>query len=410
MHSATKAFADHTMKLAKEVQDDYDKIRLMEPLITEDLLQVANDQGNTLDGLVYSVKTASSVDDKISRMTASKPHVTSEKALKNLPDIVRYTQICKHDDIIKTAQDTKQKLEEKGYKLSVVRNYYLNPYPGTGYQGLHMNFISPQGVTFELQVHSEESFAVKQKGHEMYEVFRAVSTPIEKKEEIKPKIQELHGSVAKPSGYEQMPTFMLSPDEIRQFMASIPPIEHDMKREDGCLQYRITQDGKELISGCEIESTDHSMTVFRTMENKDDMECFCITPEGVCSKEFHLPDKDLMTNTTIDQFKTVGAVMENVHQTWENVQKAGTDEKTKQTLEMADTPVKILRAVKEQRQWVHDLTEQKDTKPDEKLQELKAMMKRLTENVLPQAKMQLETSRKEIEKQGKEEKNEQRER
>ena len=173
------------------LNEEYEKTRMLEPLITADIRKVTSQLGTGLTGVEFSVKTGTSIADKLERAkqyadearakiaflggkTAGKfdPHAE----LAKMKDVIRYTEICPHDDIISTTKRTIEEMKKQGYELSGVKNYYANPFTGTGYMGVHLNFISPYGNEFELQVHSKESFDVKQKGHDLYEKIRAVGT------------------------------------------------------------------------------------------------------------------------------------------------------------------------------------------------------------------------------------------
>lgn len=289
--SANMATIDHKLQGFTELQDEYDKIRFLEPLITHDLNNVVEENGTKLDGLQYSVKTASSITDKMERITNTKQgKMTPKEALEKMTDLIRYTQICEHNDIFTVARQTIEALTSKGYMLSKVQNYYETPYKTTGYKGLHLNFISPQGQVFELQIHSEESFAAKQKGHELYEVIRAVSTPIEKKNELRPEIFRIHNTVPNPPGYNTLHNFMATKEEIKTFITSISEVEAKITRTDDITIFSLMQNEKVLTEGLEIELSDRSAIVMRSIQEKD-AHYMDITQEGTCSKEEKIDPK-----------------------------------------------------------------------------------------------------------------------
>lgn len=70
--SATMAMVDHTLKSDKFncLSRDYNKIRVIEPLVTSAVKNTTNDLKTSLDGIEFSVKTASSVEDKLLRSEA----------------------------------------------------------------------------------------------------------------------------------------------------------------------------------------------------------------------------------------------------------------------------------------------------------------------------------------------------
>lgn len=263
--SANESFADKTFNMYPQLQEAFDKIRLLEPLITSEIARTSNMIGASLTGLQYSVKTASSIEDNIHRRCSSHD-ISPEESFDSLIDIIRYTQITEHDDIFKTAQNTISELQKKGFFLDRVKNYYKNPYSNTGYKGLHLGFISPQGQLFELQIHSEKSYSVKQQGHDLYERMRAISTPIEKKEEIKVLINKIHSSVKNPPGYTELDNFKAKKKDIEAFKQGLRKISIDIERpQDGCIAYSITDsiNGSNIITGIENTHSDGSVIAVR---------------------------------------------------------------------------------------------------------------------------------------------------
>ena len=82
--SASMAMVDHTLKSDKFncLSRDYNKIRVIEPLVTSAVKNTTNDLKTSLDGIEFSVKTASSVEDKLLRSEAK--HAQT-KAIHSLP-------------------------------------------------------------------------------------------------------------------------------------------------------------------------------------------------------------------------------------------------------------------------------------------------------------------------------------
>ena len=271
--SGTKASVNHKNEfMGQEAEGLYNKIRLTEPLITKDMDEITKSHGTRLAGLEYSVKTADSVSDKLMRMEKESHrkynNLDKEREVEIMKDIVRYTEICAHSKIFDTAKKSRKKLEEKGYVLSAVKNYYKNPYPETGYMGLHMNFISPYGQEIEFQVHSPESFNIKQEGHELYEIIRSVSATIADKDQLKDDLYDLHQSIEKPEGYQTVDNYQMPYNERRRIMAerssqinvklertrdsadrSIPPV----------VKYEVIHNGKVSLKGFECEFSDQGV-------------------------------------------------------------------------------------------------------------------------------------------------------
>ena len=166
--SGTMAMVNHTFtseQLNDKLFYEYNKIRVIEPLITSAINNVADNLETEFSGLEYSVKTAPSVEDKLLRAEKrdTSGRFSPKRELANFKDMIRYTEICNHRDIASVTKDTIEFMKEQGYTLSGTKNYYTHPFGATGYKGIHLNFISPYGQEIELQVHSKESFDADRK-------------------------------------------------------------------------------------------------------------------------------------------------------------------------------------------------------------------------------------------------------
>lgn len=350
--SGNRSLIDHTLQKFTSVQERYDEIRLLEPLITKDLSAIVEKLGGHLDGLEFSVKTASSICDKLERMEKN-GECSIEENMSKMPDIIRYTQICKHDDIFTSAKSIISTLEERGYKLKAVNNYYEKPYKTTGYKGLHMNLISPQGQIFELQIHSEKSFAAKQKGHEMYEEMRAVATPVERKEELKPIIMKIHSAVPDPPGYNELHNFRLSAEEEKAFRDTIAPVRTEIEKsnDESCLKYKISQNGKDLLDGFEMFFSDKSVLALRHFGDDKHSQSMSITNDGRCS------DTETVGKVKIKMtgLKKLQNVMECVSYHWFNKDKS--DPERRIVEEKAGSIKKIMKNMAAKDEFVMSLTE-----------------------------------------------------
>ena len=204
--SGTKAQKDHTVTgKSEECQKIYDEMRSKEPQITDDLCEIAADLDCEMFGLDFSVKTGSSVSEKIDRKRKDKklgPEVTDEQIIRGFADVVRYTTMGKHDDLANKAGEIITRLEKSGYEVPKVENKYL--IPDTDYKGIHLDVVSPTGLKFELQVHSEESMAVKEVNHKLYEESRKVDTPPERKAELERQMRANSAALPQPKGIENL--------------------------------------------------------------------------------------------------------------------------------------------------------------------------------------------------------------
>ena len=189
-----------------EAQYLYDKARANEKHITPEMLRIAGELGGKMVGLQYSVKTASSVEDKIQRrLKDSRGSKSDVQIVAEMGDLVRYTLEVEHGNLVPATRGTIAKLQELGYTVKKLDNRFL--VPNASYMGIHLDVVAPQGQLFELQIHSPDSRAIKDATHEKYEEARSVDTHPKRAKEI---LEEMRGEWAKlprPAGIENLTNF-----------------------------------------------------------------------------------------------------------------------------------------------------------------------------------------------------------
>ena len=166
-----------------------------------DMLEIADELGTSMEGLEYSVKTASSIMSKIERKTDTairqgRMPKSDVEYVQETGDLIRYTQIVPHDQMAAMTGKTISLLQTKGYVLEKVDNKYLNT--NGRYKAIHLDITSAQGVHFEMQIHSQETLAANRATHAMYEEWRSPDTPAERKEQLYKDIRSVYAAVAQP--------------------------------------------------------------------------------------------------------------------------------------------------------------------------------------------------------------------
>lgn len=209
--SASAAKIDRTLgqDVSREAHALYDKAVGAEPRITRAVAYLADSYDGRLDGIEFSVKTASSVRDKIERKVVEAQKrgktLTDADAVSQMDDLVRYTLVVDHDDIPKAAEAAVSRLGKEGIEVLELSNKYIGDEPT--YKGVHLICRASSGQTFELQVHSEDSLRIKNILHPYYEEWRKVSTSKERKEELQEYMQGLSARLRQPKGIEELKEF-----------------------------------------------------------------------------------------------------------------------------------------------------------------------------------------------------------
>lgn len=184
----------------KDVKRAFDRARTNEPKITRDVKAMAERFGVKNVGLDYRLKTEKSTMRKVKAEREENPRFKSDKeALNSLWDVVRYTQDGTADNVVSKGLDTLRALQEKGYKVAQIKNYWLvkdNPY-----KGINVKVLSPDGQKFEMQFNTPHNLEVKEEMHKYYELAR-VEKNAAKKKEYNDKMMELSTKYEPVKDYE----------------------------------------------------------------------------------------------------------------------------------------------------------------------------------------------------------------
>jgi hypothetical protein len=78
------------------------------------------------------------------------------------------------DNYTEGVTKTLDNLRESGYQASRIKNFWQK---GDDYQGINAKIKHPAGFEFEMQFHSPESLAMKEKTHTLYEERRVSKDP-----------------------------------------------------------------------------------------------------------------------------------------------------------------------------------------------------------------------------------------
>lgn len=280
--SGNRAVLDHWfVGRNPKLSEEYNKIRLIEPLIASDMRLFSKEFGMELRKLENSVKTASSIEDKLQR-TESVKHIFGEKfdeleSFRSFKDNIRYTMIVEHDEIFDKGKKLMEELESNGYILSGFKNHFIGKPVDLDYKGLHIDFITPFGQEIEIQVHSDITFQANRESHKLYEMARSISTPTEEKQQLKERIKAIYANVPDAKGMHDLPyAFELKNKEekIQEIQESIDLdvdfVSTEMEGRPYVLSYSIHMGNQSILEGYESIFSDGSALLYRynTMTNE----------------------------------------------------------------------------------------------------------------------------------------------
>jgi hypothetical protein len=92
-------------------------------------------------------------------------------------DVLRYTLLADAKDYAEKANLVMEDMKRIGYKTIEVRDYWVDK--DTAYNGLNINFATPDRYIFELQFQTPESLELKNRLHPIYEKLRKSNDELE---------------------------------------------------------------------------------------------------------------------------------------------------------------------------------------------------------------------------------------
>lgn len=127
-------------------------------------------------GWAMRLKQAPSLERKIaSDVLESKAGLTIEEAAAGIGDSARFTMAWEADAYASGVEQAVGDLLARGFRPAlneVGELKWKNYWDGEFYRGINSNWVTPDGLTFEVQFHTSMSFATKEAQHVLYEAAR----------------------------------------------------------------------------------------------------------------------------------------------------------------------------------------------------------------------------------------------
>ena len=187
---------DALSKMSDVERNAYSDIIAKEPAITNDVKSVAELSGGELQGLEHRLKTPSSVYEKL--------HERGEDVtMGELNDVIRYTEIHSQDSLANGTNLSLNEYATKGYSVDKVKNSWLDE--DATYRGINATLTSPDGQSFEVQYHTQESFDLKNgELHTLYEERRKLPDDSERAVEVDAMMRDMSSKLTVPSNIESV--------------------------------------------------------------------------------------------------------------------------------------------------------------------------------------------------------------
>lgn len=170
----------------------------VEPPITLLLEGQASAIGGRMEGLEFRIKSEDSLARKVTTETENKPGQPLDVSGELMNDVLRYTMILEEGNYSSGAQSSLDQLRNEGFEIGRINNAWTNE---TGYRGLNVTVLTPDGHQFELQFHTESSFNAKEHlTHNLYEEKRLLEESDPRIDEIDSEMNAIFDTVPKPQG------------------------------------------------------------------------------------------------------------------------------------------------------------------------------------------------------------------
>jgi hypothetical protein len=167
-----------------EVDQGCERIRVTEQaILTPAMRQIeAADPGRSLTGLDHRLKAPDRLKEKVADYLWADTGATTQEALSMVPDAVRFTFCYLEERYASGVRSDIERLEARGFELA---KDLKNSWESNEYRGINSQWRHPgTGQRFEVQFHTEVSFAAKQLTHAVYERARNPATTDAEREEL----------------------------------------------------------------------------------------------------------------------------------------------------------------------------------------------------------------------------------
>ncbi|WP_419745623.1 XopAD/skwp family type III secretion system effector [Xanthomonas phaseoli] len=158
--------------IAAEAQALLERARQMEPQVTDMLQRIAARHGGQLAGTQHQLKSYGSLQEKLKQRVALKKQ-TLQEAAAGVNDALRYSVVLEPQDFTAGLRATLAALDDQGHARVKLTNQFTD-YPPV-FKAINVTLRSPEGALWEIQFHTPETFALKERFHDLYKRAHALA-------------------------------------------------------------------------------------------------------------------------------------------------------------------------------------------------------------------------------------------
>jgi hypothetical protein len=156
------------------------------------------EHGHLVEGTEkFALKDPDRFKEKLAKLIDRFPDTDPHELAAGIPDGIRYTLILDFDHYTDTVEIGHTQLLDAGYERIETKPSW----DSEEYKGINSRWREPSdGVMFEVQFHTQESWEAKQKTHAAYEKIEAPGTSVEEVERLRAYQRRVSAEVRVPSG------------------------------------------------------------------------------------------------------------------------------------------------------------------------------------------------------------------
>jgi hypothetical protein len=179
----------------------------VEPRITADITSAIGD-----DAFAYHLKNRVKSPQSLARKLEQTRHFGPSHPPPE--DVLRYSVGVDHpDQLVRAARRMVDEMTARGWSMESAHHSY---HQGSRYKGLHF-FLRGYGQVIEIQVHSRQSIAVKERTTEPYEIFRDDTRTRAEQEAAQDLCIEYSEPMTQPAGIDALKDLGGVPVEARSY-------------------------------------------------------------------------------------------------------------------------------------------------------------------------------------------------
>ncbi|WP_236615001.1 XopAD/skwp family type III secretion system effector, partial [Xanthomonas euvesicatoria] len=148
------------------------RARQMEPQVTDMLQNIAARHGGQLAGTQHQLKSYGSLQDKLKQRMALKKQPLDEAAA-SVNDALRYSVVLEPQGFTAGLRAVLAALDDQGHARVKLTNQFTE-YPPV-FKAINVTLRSPEGALWEIQFHTPETFALKERFHDLYKRAHALA-------------------------------------------------------------------------------------------------------------------------------------------------------------------------------------------------------------------------------------------